>query len=151
MIAAAVTPVVMISTAATLILGINSKHQSMADRLRSLAGEFRLPSTTVDRRRVIAQQLRWFDKRVHYSALAHRILYISIVLFLLTILLIILAPVRFAWTTMAYVWFVSGVILMLVASAFEFMELWWTNLTLKLELSDVLASIGAEKAPAKHD
>ncbi len=139
LITAAVTPVVMISTAATLILGINSKHQSMSDRLRILAAEFRQAETSDARRGVIRQQMRWFERRVHYSALAHRTLYLAIVVFLLTILTVVLAPAGAVWTPAAYVLFVGGTVLILTAVVFEFIELWWTNRTLQLEMSDVIA------------
>ncbi len=139
LITAAVTPVVMISAAATLILGINSKHQSMADRLRVLASEFRQAHTSDVRRASISQQMRIFERRIHYSATAHRILYLAIVVFLLTILTVVLAPAGAVWTPAAYVLFVGGTVLILAAVVFEFIELWWTNRTLQLEMSDVIA------------
>jgi len=151
LIATAVTPVVMISTAATLILGINTKHQSMADRLRALTAEHRQAATPQARRILIAQQLRWFERRIHYAAAAHRMLYLAIVLFLFTILLLILAPAKLSWTPAAYTFFVLGVLLMLAAAGFEFMELRWTNLTLRLEMQDVLASTNPAKERAKRD
>jgi hypothetical protein len=41
LISAAVTPVVMISACAVLIMGIASKHAGLSDRVRTLASEYR--------------------------------------------------------------------------------------------------------------
>lgn len=136
LIAAAVTPVVLISASATLILGINNKHQSMSERIRSLTAEYRQADTTGERRKVIQLQIVCFRRRVMYSAAAHRLLYLSIILFLVMIL-IILAPAHLSYPPAAYVLLVCGITTMLIAVAFEFSELWSANQTLELEYDDI--------------
>lgn len=138
LITAAVTPVVMISTSALLIVGINAKHQSMSDRVRTLTTEFRAPSTKSERRAAISRQAHLFERRIAYTATGHRLLYLAIVLFLVTILLIIVSPLNVAWTPAAYALFFSGVLLMLTAVAFELLELSFSNRTLQAEIHDVL-------------
>jgi hypothetical protein len=91
LITAAVTPVVMVSVAAVLILGINSKHQSIADRIRNLTGEFRSPGTRAERQEEISRQMLLFQRRVFYAGTAQLLLYFAIALFLATVILIILA------------------------------------------------------------
>lgn len=137
-ISAAVTPVAMISSAAIIIGGINTKHQSMSDRLRTLATEFRHADTSDERKSDICRQMEIFNKRIKYSANAHRLLYLAISAFTFTVLLIILSPSGVKWTPAAYILFVVGVALMLVAVVFEFVELMWTNRTLRIEMEDVL-------------
>src|SRR5436309_10350926 len=65
-ISAAVTPIVMISAAAALILGLNQKHNSLSERLRQLMAEFRTPQTTAERRANIWEQVILFRLRFRY-------------------------------------------------------------------------------------
>src|SRR5580698_7734687 len=81
-IAAAVTPVVMISANAILIGTISAKHQAMSDRLRSLTAEWRAPGTSVARRAAIGAQVRVFAGRIAWVSRAHVILYVATVFFL---------------------------------------------------------------------
>lgn len=141
LIASAVTPVVMVSAAALLISGISNKHQSMSDRVRSLAAEFRSSSTAEARKPSITRQMVWFDRRLRYSATAQRLLYLAILTFLVTILFIILAPTGLSWTAAVYVFFTAGVILMLTAVLFEFGELWWANRTIQVEIREVTGKV----------
>ena len=138
LISAAVTPVAMISSAAIIIGSVSGKHQSMSDRLRALSHEYRDQNCTDERRANICFQMGMFDRRIRYSANAHRLLYLAIAAFTFTVLLIIISPSRVTWTPAAAILFGLGVAMMLVAVVFEFIELWWTNQTLKLEMSDVL-------------
>ncbi len=46
-VASAVTPVVLVSATAILIGGVNSRHISISDRIRSLTAEYRNPGTTL--------------------------------------------------------------------------------------------------------
>lgn len=138
LITAAVTPVVMVSTTALLVVGVNTKHQSMSDRLRVLTSEFRAPGTKPARRASICRQTALFERRIAYIATGHRLLYAAIVLFLMTILLIVLSPLKVAWTPAAYALFLSGVVLMLTAVACELLELSYANRTLRAEIDDVV-------------
>src|SRR5207249_1582265 len=65
-IAAAVTPVVMISANAILVSSIGSKHQAMSDRVRALTAEWRDPGTPLERRRSIRAQVLLFQDRLNW-------------------------------------------------------------------------------------
>lgn len=70
-VAAAVTPAVMVSATAILISGVNSKHQALADRLRLLTAEFRNPLTADARRQNVLAQMKLFRRRLKYVTLSH--------------------------------------------------------------------------------
>ena len=129
----------MVSASAVLILGINSKHQSMSERIRALSAEFRTAGVSEKRKTVIARQIVCFRRRVRYAAAAHRLLYVAIVLFLLMMLLI-LAPENLSYPAAAYTLLVFGIATMLLAVACEFLELWSANQTLELEYDDIPVS-----------
>jgi len=150
LITAAVTPVVMVSVAAVLILGINSKHQSIADRIRNLSGEFRNPDTSAARRDSIAQQMVLLRQRVNYATTGQSLLYLAIALFLATVILIILSRAVISWTPAAFGLFLVGVLLMLLAVILEFQELRLASRTLALEMRDSVSRAAAME-PAKRD
>ena len=60
-ISSAVTPVVMISACASLILTINSKHQNIADRIRAIATEIRGANCTSARCKQLIDELHVFQ------------------------------------------------------------------------------------------
>src|SRR5580658_1169423 len=90
-IAAAVTPVVMISANAILISAISSKHQAMSDRLRTLAAEWRGPGVSGPRRDSIRAQVRLFTQRIAWISRAHFLLYVATACFLAMVVVIALA------------------------------------------------------------
>jgi hypothetical protein len=136
-ITAAVTPVVMISATAALILGIHSKHTALADRLRSLTAEFRAAATGA-RRDNIRAQVKLLTRRVAYAGWAHRALYGAVVSYVGMVLVITLAPRGRIWDKIALVLFVAGVLLTLGAVIVEFLELEMGRDTVKLEIQDVV-------------
>ena len=138
LITAAVTPVVMVSVAAVLILGINSKHQSIAERIRALSGEFRDAGTAAVRKAGISQQMILLRRRVTYASAAQSLLYLAIALFLATVILIILSRTGISWTPVAFGIFLAGVFLMLAAVILEFQELRLSSRTLALEMQESL-------------
>ncbi len=139
LITAAVTPVVMVSVSATLILGINSKHQSVAERIRSLTGEFRLPATGEERRKSISRQMILFQRRLFYVSTAQLLLYLAIAIFLASVIVIILSNTRSSWTPAAFGLFLAGVFLMIVAVILEFQELRLASRTLGLEMQESMS------------
>ena len=80
-IGAAVTPVVMISANAILVGAISSKHQGMADRMRALTAEWRLPGTTPERHAAIREQIIVFEARMRWISRAHCVLYYRLPVF----------------------------------------------------------------------
>lgn len=136
-VTAAVTPVVLISAAAALILGINQKHNSLSERLRALASEYRSASTTAARREVIRAQVLLFERRFGYAALAHQWLYVGVSFFIGMVLVLTLTPRSLAWDRLALGLFVLGITLMLAAVVAELLEIRLAWQTVRLELRDV--------------
>src|SRR5579863_9909466 len=91
-IAAAVTPVVMISANAILIGTISAKHQAMSDRLRSLTAEWRSSGTSVARRDSILAQVKLFTDLIAWISRAHYLLYVATVCFIAMVMVIALTP-----------------------------------------------------------
>ncbi len=131
-ISAAVTPVVMVSAAAVLTLGVSNKHQAMSDRLRALAAEMRSMETTRDRRATIERQMTLFRRRIAFSAVAHRLLYVSIMLFMIMVLQLFFAPDRGG---VGFGLFTAGVAAIIGAIGCELAELSLANRTLDLEMT----------------
>jgi hypothetical protein len=110
-IAAAVTPVVMISANAILISTISAKHQAMSDRVRALTGEWRDPGTSAARRTAISAQVRMFAGRITWISRSHVILYVATVFFLAMVLVIALTPVIQTWAEFSVPLLLGGVLL----------------------------------------
>jgi len=138
-IAAAVTPVVMISANAILIGTISSKHQAMSERLRSLTAEWRSPGTSVARRDAIHAQVEIFNARIKWISRAHYILYLATCFFIAMVMVIALAPVLQTWSDYSLPLLLIGVLLMLVAIVLELLDLGMAGLTIKLESADVIS------------
>ncbi len=132
-VAAAVTPVVMISATAILIGGVSAKHQSLSDRLRALTAEYRLPETSDHRKAGIRTQLRLFRRRVRYVTLAHLGLYLAVACFIGMVMVISLSPMTGSGTRLTLPMFISGVLLLLGAVVSEVLELLLASRTLELE------------------
>ena len=131
-IAAAVTPVVMISANAILIGSISSKHQAMADRLRILTAEWRSPGTTAARRDSIRAQVEMFTLRIAWISRAHFLLYVATACFLAMVLGIALSIQMLSLPLL-----LAGVILMLMAIVLELLDLRKARATIKLESGDI--------------
>ncbi len=136
-IAAAVTPVVMISANAILISAISSKHQAMSDRVRALTAEWRAPGTSTARRSTISAQVRVFAARIAWISRAHVILYVATLFFLAMILVIALTPVNRTWVELSVPLLLGGVILMLIAIVLELLDLRKARESIEAEIADV--------------
>lgn len=138
-VAAAVTPVVLVSATAVLISGVNSRYISIADKMRSLAQEFRADGCPHPRREVIVCQMDIFKKRVALVAWAVRVLYGAVACFIAMAMLISATLYRrmLAETTLPI--FVLGILLIMAAIIFQLLELHLSNRTIALEIRDVTA------------
>ena len=132
-IAAAVTPVVMISANAILIGSISSKHQAMSDRLRILTAEWRSPGASADRRDSIRAQVQLFTLRIAWISRAHFLLYVATACFLAMVLGIALSLPLLSLPLL-----LVGVILMLMAILLELLDLRKARATIELERGDLL-------------
>ncbi len=140
LITSAVTPVVMLSAAAALILGVNQKHSSLSDRLRTLAADFRRAETSPERRLVIQAQVRLLDRRFRWTSLAHVWLHGSVAAFGLMVLVLTITPRTRFWNHVALGLFVLGDGLVLIAVLAEILELRLARETLEMEVVDVFAA-----------
>jgi uncharacterized protein DUF2721 len=142
LISAAVTPVVMISACAVLIMGIATKHAGLSDRARALAAEYRATSEESGRRPVLRRELREFMRRAVLSWLAHCLIYSAAITFSATVLVALLALRRPVWGAPTVGLFILGTVLLVAALILEFTELLLAQATLRWETSDILSQEG---------
>jgi len=136
-VASAVTPVVLVSATAILIGGVNSRHISIADRIRSLTAEYRSPATSPERRAGIERQLPIFKRRIQLATWSIRGLYFASACFV-TMALIISATLWRKMLAIATVpLFVLGIVSVLFSIVCELWELQEANRTLLGEISDL--------------
>ena len=138
-IAAAVTPVVMISANAILIGAISSKHQSMSDRLRALTAEWRSPATPDPRRRAVAAQVRLFDVRMRWVTWSHIVLYAATACFILMVIDIAVTSAVSSFSGGALALLIAGVTLTFLGILFELFDLAQARRTARIEIEDVLS------------
>src|SRR3954454_4979623 len=130
LISAAVTPVVMVSACATLIIGIGAKHAGLADQARNIAAQLRGAPEDSPRRPTLRRQLRIFLWRATLAWLAHCLLYLSAAIFASTVLAALLALRRtvHGWLTLTL--FTLGTLSLVPALILELMELLLAHRTL---------------------
>jgi len=95
LITSAVAPIVMVSAAGLLFMGVQTKNLHLSDRIRTLMAEYRaLTPKPADeaRRQQILQQVVLFNRRIRLSQRSLELLYIAIVCFVLTSLFLAAAP-----------------------------------------------------------
>jgi hypothetical protein len=138
-LAAALAPVVLVSATAILISGVNSRYISIADRIRSLAQEFRSNATAPSRRSAICDEMRIFSARIRLVAWAVRTLYAAVGCFIAMVLMISVTLWRQMLAAASLPLFALGVLLMLAAIFFELYELYLSNRTISLEIRDISA------------
>jgi DNA-binding transcriptional regulator YbjK len=137
-VATAVTPVVMVSAIAILISSVNGRYVSVADRVRSLAREYREPGTTPDRRENIRLQMMVFQRRLRLVSWATRVLYAAVGCFIAVALLISGSVSRQILSGAALVTFLVGLVLTASGIVLQLLELKHANRTIDLETADVL-------------
>lgn len=137
-ISAAVTPVVMISACATLMLAINSKHSNLAERIRLLAAELRGGTASKARQMQIRDETSILAHRYHYTYSSHVLLNCAAVVFIVMVPLIALTQhgiFRGAMPTL--VLFMCGAALMLLAMVCEVIEISLSLRSIRIELQGV--------------
>jgi hypothetical protein len=147
-ITTAVAPIVMVSAAGLLVLGIQTKNLHLADRVRQLTQELRgAPGGATARRQAIDAQLVLFERRVRLTHRSLELLYVSIFCFVATALALAAAP----WVARSTAGvpviaglFTLGIVLLLLAIVLEFLEMRAGLTTIRLE-------IGSATAPARRD
>ena len=139
-IAAAVTPVVMISANAILIGAISSKHQGMSDRLRALTAEWRDSGANPARRDAIRAQAVLFLERIAWISRAHYLLYLATVCFIAMVIAIAVTPLIQTWARFSEPLLIAGVLLMLIAIVMELLDLRKARATIEIESRDVVTT-----------
>jgi hypothetical protein len=138
-LAAAVTPVVLVSATSILVSGVNSRYISIADKMRGLAQEFRAPSCTRERKSLIVAQMAIFEKRIHLVAWAVRVLYASIGCFTAVAMVISATLWQKTLEFVTLPMFAAGIAMILAAIICQLLELHLSNRTIALEVRDVTA------------
>ena len=144
-ISQAVAPIVMVSAAGLLFMGLQAKNLHLADRVRALVAEHRAlrPGAPDEERRLqIVEQLAVFKRRVHLSQRALELLYLAIVCFVLTSLLLAAAPWvgSFAVAALPTAIFIAGVGLLLLALLLEYREMQLGLRTIDIEVEGIVRS-----------
>jgi hypothetical protein len=138
-ITSAVAPIVMVSAAGLLSMGVQAKNLHLADRLRALMSEYRmltLETAHRQRRNQIVQQLALFQKRIRLSQRALECIYLAMVAFVATSLLLAAAPWIGGAVTppLTGAVFMIGVVLLLLALVLEFWEMHLGLRTVEIEI-----------------
>ena len=134
----AVAPVVMVSAAGLLFTGVQAKNLHLADRIRGLTAERRLATADESRRQQITDQLPLFRRRITLTQRSLNMLYVAIFCFVATSLLLasslwIGLRVLPVITTIV---FAGGVVVLVVALAFQFAEMVLALRTIEIEMGD---------------
>ena len=137
-LAAAVSPVVLVSATAILISGSNARYISISDRVRSLSHEFRDPGCAPERRQVISLEMGAFMRRMHLVAWAVRVLYAAVCCFITVAILISASSRHMILSAATLPLFALGTALIIVAVICQLLELQTSHRTIQLEVSDVL-------------
>ncbi len=133
----AVAPIVMVSAAGLLFNGVQTKNLHLSDRIRGLMREVRNSETTPDRREQVLAQLVYFDRRMRLSQHALELIYLAILCFVVTSLLLttVLWASRPVWPVVIAAVFVAGVAVLIGALVLEFVEMWLSLQTIKIEMT----------------
>lgn len=142
LIAAAITPVALISACAALILGINNKHSGISDRIRQAVADCRKEETDSLRRAQLLTQIHIFLVRFRLTWYALVALYAAIVCLSLSVLLIVYSQQhRLTFANGTLLLFIASVVLMLAASFLEIGEVGLSMRSLRAELTDIVKPV----------
>lgn len=142
-ITSAAAPIVMVSAAGLLFLGLQTKNLHLADRIRTLAAEYRALAGDPQHKQRLEQlrdQLGLFERRVRLSQRALEFLQIAMLCFVMTSLVLASATwVRGVLITVVIAaLFLGGVSLFLIALLLEFLEMHAGLKTIGIEIESTL-------------
>lgn len=137
-LAAAVTPIVLVSATAILISGSNSRYISISDRMRALAHEYRDPNCMEQRRITISREMLTFQYRIHLVSWAVRSLYTAVGAFITDALIISATLWRHVLAAATLPFFLLGILLIVLAIVYQLLEIQSSNRTISLEISDIV-------------
>lgn len=122
-----------------MILGINNKHSGLSDRIRQAVADARKEEPGSPRRSQLMAQIRIFFVRFRLTWYALVALYAAVVCLAVCVLLIVYSQQHqliFANGTLLL--FIASVVLMLLASFLEIVEVGLSTRSLRAEMIDVL-------------
>lgn len=142
-ITSAAAPVVMVSAAGLLFMGLQTKNLHLADRIRTLATEYRaLVGDPQHKQRLeqLRDQLVLFERRIRFSQRALESLQISMLCFVMTSMFLASTTwVRGVLITVVIAaLFFGGVSLFLIALLLEFLEMRAGLKTIGIEIKGTL-------------
>ncbi len=142
-ISSAVAPIVMVSAAGLLSMGVQGKNLHLADRIRALMSEHRALAAEPaqqQRREQIVEQLVVFRRRVRLSQRSLQSVYLAMVAFVVTSLLLAAMPWIGGEATAALIAavFLLGVVLLLGTLVLEFWEMYLGLQTVDMEIGGAL-------------
>lgn len=134
----AIAPIVLVSAAGLLYNGVQTKNLHLSDRIRALTAEMRHPATPPDRRQQVLDQLPYLAKRIRLSQRSLEMLYLAILCFVMTSLLLaaMLWVGASALPSVTAALFAIGVVLLIAALGLEFVEMWIGLKTIEIETRD---------------
>jgi uncharacterized protein DUF2721 len=138
LISTAVTPVVMVSATAILISGVTSRYESISNRVRAIASEYRDRATSVERQANIRRQMIVFHRRLHLISWAARVLYAAVGCFTAIALLISSSVSQRILLGATLGTFLIGLMLVALGIVLQLLELQQSNRTIDIESADVL-------------
>jgi hypothetical protein len=129
----------MVSAAGLLFNGVQTKNLHLSDRIRGLMREVRNSETTPDRREQVLAQLVYFDRRMRLSQHALELIYLAILCFVVTSLLLTTVwwASRPMWPVVIAAVFMAGVAVLIGALVLEFVEMWLSLQTIKIEMTGI--------------
>jgi ABC-type uncharacterized transport system permease subunit len=145
----AVTPVVLISASAVLIMGVNVKHQAHAKRLRALSAELREGKFSPIRLACIHAQIKLFLRRYRLSQIAHLLLYLSVICYCLMVLVLALFVNTAIPQNVVPALLFAGIALTLFACTFEVMESQLGKRTIEMEIASSMEECELESRSLK--
>jgi len=137
-LAAAVTPVVLVSAVAILISIVNARYIAISDRMRSLAQEYRDKTCNPVRLEVIACEMVTFRVRVRLVSWAERMMYAAVGCFVSVALIISTTFWRDVLVAASLPIFTVGILLIMAALVLQLVELQKSNRTLLLDTQDIV-------------
>ena len=137
-LAAAVTPVVLVSAVAILIGTANSRYVAISDRMRMLALEYRDKTCNPKRLAVIGREMVIFRRRVKLVSWAERVLYFAEICFTLVALIIGATFWRGFFAAASLPLLATGIVLVMIAIVLQLIELQHSNQTLFLDTEDIV-------------
>ena len=134
----AVGPAALITTTAILLSGYTSKYSGIADQMRKLTAEYRVPATTAERRASLLQQIPLFHRRINALWGASTMLSLALIAFIVTVVVVLLSSHAARIGPIGIATLLTGLILVAGAVGLELFEIRLARLTTAGELADIV-------------